>query len=57
LSVRTECLPFQDRFQPLYAFASPARNQPVNRMAQAAQVAQPFKIVGWIFRQSGAHVA
>jgi hypothetical protein len=57
VSVRTERLPFQGRFQPLYAFASPAGNQSIDHVVQAGQVAQPFKIAGRIFGHDGPCVA
>ena len=54
--VQTEGLCFQLHLQPLNALATSARNEPINSMTQIRRVAQTFKIVGWILRNSGVHV-
>jgi len=54
--VQAEGLCFQLHLQPLDALASSARNEPINPVAQVRQVAQTFKIVGLILRNSGVHV-
>jgi hypothetical protein len=56
MPVQTEGLCLQLHLQPLYALASSARNEPINPVAQVRQVAQTFKIAGWILRNSRVHV-